>query len=146
MARPPHRSHALAGLLAFLFTGASTAQAPAPAKDPQALGRLFSTPQQRQELDRRRALNIQETIVIQENRMRLDGYVARSSGKTTTWVNGVPANDLYRSKDPSKVAIRPGDGEASVSLKVGQTLDKARDAITDELGGGRVAVDAPARR
>ena len=147
MPRPLHRFHALAAVLAFLFAGVSAAQAPAPAKEPQALGRLFFTPQQRQELDRRRALNIQEAIVVRENRMRLDGYVARSSGKTTTWVNGVPVNDLYRSKDPSQVAIQPGEGEPSVSLKVGQTLDKTRAAITDDLGGGRVGVDpAPARR
>ncbi len=143
--RPPGWIIALAALLA-LFGGACAAQSPPPAREAQALGRLFFTPQQRQELDRRRQLNIQETVVVQENRMTLNGYVARSTGKTTTWLNGAPVNDLYRTRDPAKVAIQGGEGEANVSLRVGQTLDKARGMITDDLGGGRVDVERrPAR-
>ncbi len=146
MVRRPAHSILLLGALLALFAPACPAQNAPPAPEAPALGRLFFTPQQRQELDRRRQLNIQETVVVQENRMTLNGYVARSTGKTTTWVNGAPVNDLYRSRDPAKVTLQGGEGEASVSLKVGQTLDKARGMITDELGGGRVEVERrPAR-
>jgi len=38
------------------------------------------------------------------------------------------------------VTLPGGEGEASVTLKIGQTLDKVRGKIRDELGEGRIAV------
>lgn len=110
------------------------------------LGRLFHTPQQRQELDRRRELNIQEVIVVNEGgTVTLNGQVTRSSGKTTTWVNDAPQHDTYRPRDPSTVPVAPSQGESRVPLKVGQSLDRARGTVSDNLDGGSVTVDRPAR-
>jgi hypothetical protein len=113
------------------------------------LGRLFLTPQQRQDLDRRRAANIQETAaVIQESTLTLEGQVSRSSGKTTTWINRVPQHDSHRSPNPAQVTIPTGEGQPEVTLKVGQTHDNVRGEVRDGLGGGQLKVGKapPVRR
>ncbi|MGB7543869.1 MAG: hypothetical protein WBM28_17855 [Burkholderiales bacterium] len=124
--------------------------APAPAGAVDNLGRLFFTPQQRQELDRRRQANTGETAVIQENLVTVNGHVSRSSGKTTTWINGVPQEDSLptrdATRDPARVTIGGSEGEAKVDLKVGQTLDRTRGDVKDGLGGGKIVVQPGARR
>ncbi len=115
----------------------------------QGLGRLFFTPQQRQDLDRRRAANIQEAaVVIQESTLTLQGQVSRSSGKTTTWINRVPQHDTLRGPDPSQVTIPTAEGQPEVTLKVGQTQDNVRGEVRDGLAGGQLKVGKapPARR
>ena len=106
------------------------------------LGRLFFTPQQRQDLDRRRAANVQEVAtVVQESTLTLQGQVSRSGGKTTTWVNNMPQNDAYRSSDPARATIQTGEEGTSVELKVGQTFDRVRGETRDGLGGGQIKVE-----
>ena len=75
----------------------------------EELGRLFLTPQQRQDLDRRRASNRaeEEAPQIKEGPLRLDGHVQRSSGKTTTWINGVPQYDNPAGRDPANRGDSP---------------------------------------
>jgi len=105
------------------------------------LGRLFFTPQQRQDLDRRRAANVQEVAaVVQESTLTLQGRVSRSSGKTTTWINRVPQHDAYSSSDPTRVTIQTGEDEPKVELKVGQTFDRVRGEMRDGLAGGKIKV------
>lgn len=110
---------------------------PAAAAD---LGRLFLTPQQRSELDRRRANNIQESIVTQVSRVTVEGRVARSNGKDTTWLNGAPQYDSPRARDPARVLIQQGEQEGSISVKVGETLDRVSGDVSNGLGGGTIAV------
>lgn len=115
-----------------------------PSTAAEALGRLFFTPAQRQELDRRRAANVQETAaVVQESTLTLQGQVSRSGGKTTTWINGVPQHDVYGGSDPARAAIQTGEDEPRVDLKVGQTFDRVRGETRDSLGGGQIKVDRP---
>ena len=105
------------------------------------LGRLFFTPQQRQDLDRRRAANIQEAApVVQESTLTLEGRVSRSGGRTTTWINGVPQHDAYRGSAPARATIQTGEDGTKVELKVGQTFDRVRGETRDGLGGGQVKV------
>jgi len=111
-----------------------------PAVAVEELGRLFLTPQQRLDLDRRRAANIQEAMVVQESTLTVEGRVSRSSGKSTTWVNRVPQHDSYTSADPAQVTISTGEGQPEVTLKVGQTHDNVRGEVRDGLGGGKVSV------
>lgn len=128
-------------LMLALLAAAAVIGAPlaAAAED---LGRLFFTPQQRQELDRRRAANIQETAtVIQESTLTLQGQVSRSGGKTTTWVNAMPQNDTYSSSDPARATIQTGEEGTNVELKVGQTFDRVRGETRDGLGGGQIKVN-----
>ncbi len=119
--------------------------APVPAGAVDNLGRLFFTPQQRQDLDRRRQANIREAVVTQESLITVNGHVARSSGKATTWINGVPQEDSRPTRDPARATIGGGEGEAQVDLKVGQTLDRIRGEIKDELGGGTIVVPSGKR-
>jgi hypothetical protein len=119
-----------------LVVGLATAL-PAPAQD---LGRLFYTPQQRQDLDRKRATNVTDEApqgVVSE--VTVNGHVKRSSGKTTTWINGVPQYDTYRGGASDRVALESGD--TKVGVKVGQTLDRNRGEVRDELNGGTVRVN-----
>ena len=112
----------------------------------QELGRLFFTPQQREDLDRRRASNRaeEEAPQIREGPLTLDGHVQRSSGRTTTWINRTPEYDDGRvSADPARVTVAPNPGEPGVSLKVGQTYDRASGEVRGLLGGGEVEVGAP---
>lgn len=128
MTRPrPARCISLLVLLAALA-------APARANADE-LGRLFFTPQQRQELDRQRNTNEKQSDTVVERSVTINGQVTRSSGRSTTWVNGVPQNDSYRSVDRTHVRLE------DATVKVGQTLDRSRGQITDELKGGAVLVN-----
>lgn len=107
----------------------------------EGLGRLFFTPQQRQDLDRQRDTPVapvpaSASVSSVENRVTVNGHVTRSSGKTTTWINGVPQYDTYRGTD--RVAIQ-GGGAAGV--KVGQTLDREQGKVQDPLRGGEIKVN-----
>ena len=54
-------------------------------------------------------------------------------------MNGVPQYDSYSGRDPSRVHLQDG------TLKIGQTLDRARGEVKDGLqGGGEVKVNRPA--
>jgi len=124
----------------FLVLGCAAFGAPALAADD--LGRLFLTPQQRQDLDRRRAANIQEAQVVQqESTLTVQGQVSRSSGKTTTWINGVPQHDSYTGTDPAQVTMPGGEGQPDVTLKIGQTHDNVRGEVRDGLRGGKIEVE-----
>ena len=104
----------------------------------QNLGRLFFTEQQRQDLDRRRQANIQETAAVVESTVTVNGQVSRSSGRSTTWINGVPQESARKPLDPARVTLPGGEGAPSVSLKIGQTLDKIRGEIRDPVAGGSI--------
>jgi len=105
----------------------------------QELGRLFYTPQERQELDRRRQSDVVEPeAAVVENLVTVNGQVTRSSGKTTTWINGVPQDDTHRGRDPARVAV--DGGTSRVPIKVGQTLDRSRGEVSDTLHGGKIRI------
>jgi len=141
----------LAGIL--LAAGASTATA-------QELGRLFFTPQQRAELDARRKARVPDkpaaATAIESPRTRLDGYVKRSDGESTVWLNGqpVPAGSgsnearIHTSRDrPDTVAVEAGDGKKRrIRLRVGETLERDTGEVSDVLGGGSVKVSPPGGR
>jgi hypothetical protein len=108
----------------------------------EELGRLFLTPQQRQDLDRRRSTNRaeEEAPQIREGPLTLEGHVQRSSGKSTTWINGVPQDDSHASRDPARLTVVPNVGEPGVSLKIGQIYERAGATVRDGLNGGEVKV------
>jgi hypothetical protein len=119
------------------------AAAPAAAAE---FGRLFFTPQQRQDLDRRRQANIQESAVTADNFLTVNGQVSRSNGKNTVWINGVPQESSRKPADPARVTIPGGEGEPSINVKIGQTLDRARGEVKDPASGSETVVAPPVRR
>ena len=125
---------------AFLL-GVATGRAAAQ----ENLGRLFFTEQQRQDLDRRRQANIQETAVVVESTVTVNGQVSRSSGRSTTWINGVPQESTRKPLDPARVTLPGGEGAPSVNLKIGQTLDKVRGEVRDPVGNGRILTPSQKR-
>lgn len=131
----------LRSAIRIALTLAATAIAPMAASD--ELGRLFFTPEQRQQLDQRRANPIDERPAVaaqsEESLVTVNGRVTRSSGKTTTWLNGVPQYDSRPAGAADR--IRLGAGASRPSVKVGQTLDRTSGAIRDGLQGGSVVVD-----
>ena len=149
--RPPHlalpsaRRATQAGLLSTLLwvsTFCPLAQADG------ELGRLFFTPERRQALDRQRELNIQETQVIPEDPMlTINGIVTRSSGKQTTWINGVAQNENDASgitittnrKTPGKVIVQPNDRPPR-KANVGDTINRNTGETSDLLGDGQIGI------
>ncbi|MBE0616263.1 MAG: hypothetical protein IH604_21555 [Burkholderiales bacterium] len=112
------------------------------------LGRLFLTPQQRLDLDRRRATNRaeEEAPQIKEGPLTLEGHVQRSGGKTATWINGSPQYDSHKSRDPAEVTVVPNAGEAGVKLRVGEIYDRTSGEVRDSLGDGKITIGKPSSK
>ena len=132
------------------------------------LGRLFTTPGERSQLDEaRRAVPLGAMPVVAapqqqgvkpvaiEGALTVHGLVKRGNGRSTAWVNdsNTYEGDLespYRAVDKSGIAtdqvtLRLPDGQASVQIKVGQTYEPASARIL-ELGTAPdpAAAQAPA--
>jgi hypothetical protein len=129
----------------LLATALLLALAVEPIAAAENLGRLFFTPQQRQELDRRRQANIQDSAVTANSFVTVNGQVSRSQGKTTVWINGVPQEGTRRPIDPARVNLTGGEGEPSVNLKIGQTLDKVRGQVNDPIADGTILTPSARR-
>jgi len=131
----------LALLLALLPAGPAAAQ---------ELGRLFFTPEQRAALDARRAARLPDkpAAVAESPTTRVDGYVKRSSGKSTVWVDGEAMPDglqleglrLQRGNDPTRVTVTIGEDGRRIVVRVGETLDRATGEVKDVIGDGEVRI------
>lgn len=103
----------------------------------QELGRLFFTPQQRDALDARRRARMPDkpapAPLAVSPITRLDGFVRRSDGNSTVWVNGDTANDSTPLAD-GRVPVPLGDSGARVRLKPGQVVDRSSGEVSDVLG------------
>jgi hypothetical protein len=114
----------------------------------QQLGRLFFTEDQRAALDARRKARVPDkpaaAPVAASPTTRLDGFVTRSRGPTTVWVNGEPAPEAAV-RGESSASVPVGDGGARVELKPGQVLDRGTGEVRDVIGGGEIRVRRPQR-
>jgi len=123
----------------------------APAVEAQELGRLFFTPEQRASLDARRKARVPDkpnapTVVSPTT--RLDGYVQRSSGPSTVWVNGDPLLETSPEaprigatrRDDGRVSVPVGESGARVGLRPGETLDRGSGEVRDVIGEGEIRV------
>ncbi|TAK85938.1 MAG: hypothetical protein EPO20_09080 [Betaproteobacteria bacterium] len=110
----------------------------------QELGRLFFTPEQRAALDARRKARVPDkpaaTPAVVSPTTRLDGYVRRSDGRSTVWVNGERADDASPRAD-GRVSVTVGESDVRVPLKPGEELDRGSGEVHDVLGpNGEVRV------
>lgn len=118
----------------------------------EPIGRLFSTAAERANLDRLRQHGGPATLVDQttaivpvvpaepvREQFTLDGFVRRSSGKGTTWINQVPQNEGAVSKNirvrqqlskPPAVSIILPSGKR-LALKVGQTFSAVTGKVVE---------------
>ena len=131
-----------AALLVLLLVLAPRAQA-------QELGRLFFTPQQRADLDARRKARVPDkpaAAAVASPVTRLDGYVKRSGGPSTVWINGESVTegspDAPRiDRGPSgSVSIGVGEGGGRVRMKPGESLDRGNGEVHDVIGDGEIQV------
>lgn len=124
----------------------------APAAQSQEVGRLFFTPDQRATLDARRKARVPDkpaaAAVVASPVTRIDGYVTRSGGPPTVWINGesVPENapeapriDSGRAASGS-VSISVGESGSRVRLKPGESLDRGNGEVHDVIGDGEIKV------
>lgn len=109
----------------------------------QELGRLFFTEEQRTALDARRKSRVPDkpaaAPVVASPTTRLDGFVKRSQGPSTVWVNGEPLQENVRPGERS-VRVPVGDSGTRVELKPGETLDRGTGEITDVIGDGEIRI------
>lgn len=139
-------------LIAVLLSGVLSPAASAE----EALGRLFFTPERRQALDRQRQLNIQDVKQVNEDpALTINGMVTRSSGKSTSWVNGAAQNEnemsgsavvVPRGNDAGKVEVQGGE-LPTATARVGETVNRNTGEAADLLGGGQISIRpaAPAK-
>lgn len=115
----------------------------------QELGRLFFTPDQREALDARRKARVPDkpaAPTVQSPITRLDGYVKRSGGRSTVFVNGEPLVEGTAEAplvDPDRrggrVRVPAGEGGARVELRPGEAIDHGTGQVRDVLGeDGRI--------
>jgi hypothetical protein len=119
-----------------------------PAARAQELGRLFFTPEQRAALDARRKARLPDkpaAPVVAAPVTRVDGYVKRSGGPSTVWINGDPltesAPEAPRIDAPKdSVSITLGEGGGRTRLKPGEALDRGTGEVQDLIGDGEIRV------
>ena len=127
----------------------------APAAEAQELGRLFFTPDQRSALDARRKARVPDkpaANVVAAPVTRVDGYVKRSGGPATVWINGEALTEsapeaprIDTTRQPSgTVSISVGEGGSRAQLRPGETLDRGNGEVRDVIGDGEIRVQRKA--
>ncbi len=117
----------------------------------QELGRLFFTPDQRAALDARRKARVPDkpaAVMVASPTTKLDGYVKRSGGPSTVWVNGesltegpadAPRFGAARG-DAGKVSVPLGEGGRRATMRPGEVLDRGTGEVRDVLGEGEIRI------
>ena len=114
----------------------------------EPLGRLFFTPEQRAALDARRKARVPDkpaAATVASPTLRLDGYVKRSGGRSTVWVNGESQGESgteapHIGTADGSVSVNVGDSPARVTLKPGEVLDRGNGEVHDVIGEGEIKV------
>jgi hypothetical protein len=116
----------------------------------QEVGRLFFTPEQRTALDARRKARVPDkpaAVVVASPTTKLDGYVKRSGGPSTVWVNGEPlpegAGDAPRIGP--RVSVSVGEGGRRAALRPGEAIDRDTGEVRDILGDGEIRIRGEAK-
>ena len=116
----------------------------------QELGRLFFTSEQRAALDARRKARVPDApaaVVTASPITKLDGYVKRSGGPSTVWVNGEPLPEGV-GESPRigpRVSISVGEGGRRAALRPGESIDRGTGEVRDVIGDGEIRVRREAR-
>jgi hypothetical protein len=111
----------------------------------QDLGRLFFTPEQREALDSRRKARVPDkpaAAMVVSPTTRVDGFVKRSGGPSTVWVNGeaLPEGSGDAPRIAPSLSVTIGEGGRRTALKPGEALDRGTGEVRDVIGGGEIRV------
>jgi hypothetical protein len=112
---------------------------------PQDVGRLFFTPEQRAALDARRKSRVPDkpaAVVVASPTTRVDGFVKRSTGPSTVWVNGepLPEGPGEAPRIGPRVSIPLGEGGRRATLRPGEVLDRGTGEVRDVIGDGEIRI------
>ena len=128
----------------------------APPSSAEELGRLFFTPEQRAALDARRKARVPDkpaaAPVVASPTTRVDGYVKRSGGPSTVWLNSEPLTEQgadaprIRGGRDSRVDVPVGEDGARVPMKPGQVVNRETGEVRDALGGAEIQVRPAPRK
>ena len=131
-------SRAIALLVLILASAAAQAE---------ELGRLFFSPEQRAALDARRRARVPDSPapIVAAPVTRVDGFVKRSAGPSTIWINGEWATESSpeapRLAEPApSVSVSVGEAGGRVRLKPGETLDRGNGEVRDVIGDGDIRI------
>ena len=125
--------------------------APAGAQDAAPpLGRLFFTPERRQELDRQRQFKVPDRPELNADpTLTINGVVTRSSGQRTVWINGVAHNEnpggvvvTTPRYDPAEVVVHAA-GSPPANARVGDTVHRQTGEATGLLERGSIKPGRP---
>ena len=152
----------------FMHAGVCLAATPdgtGPAAPDAALGRLFMTPAEREELDARRASGDEApantALVVEQaapERILLSGILTRSSGPDVVWINGTQAGKatdpvlVRRGPDAAqRVTLADPAARATARLKPGQVwtprngrVSNCFDCTAPRAAAGPAAAPPPA--
>jgi hypothetical protein len=111
----------------------------------QEVGRLFFTPEQRAALDQRRKARVPDkpaAVLTVSPTTRVDGFVQRSGGRSTVWVNGEPLSEgsADAPRIGARVSVPAGEGGRRAALKPGEVLDRGTGEVRDVIGDGEIRV------
>ena len=116
------------------------------------LGRLFLSPSQRTAIDdARRSFNREpeqpstgpredasaeqpSAVELSSETVTVNGYVSRSAGAPTVWVNGhdgAPGKLSPSARDGQRVDVPLANGAGQVALKPGQSFDSGSRQVSD---------------
>ena len=105
------------------------------------VGRLFSNPVAGQQSAVGTETETQPSVVAAP-RIKVDGFVARSSGRNSVWLNGQVVADR-QAPDLNAREIAAVNVDESTHLKVGELLDRETGSRSDILPGQSIAKGKP---
>ena len=111
-------------------------------------GRLFFTPQQRAALDNARAQTheVKAGPATLSGTVTFKGYVQRSDGRTTVWVNREALHDQVLGHGKGTPTLRVPTATRWVPLKAGQSMDANSGSVEEGYTPSQNKSDAPASR
>ena len=111
-------------------------------------GRLFFTPQQRATLDNARAQTHEPKAgpATLSGSVTFKGYVQRSDGRTTVWVNREALHDQALDHGKGTPTLRVPTATRWIPLKAGQSMDATSGSVEEGYSGSQNKSDAPASR
>ncbi|ARU32573.1 hypothetical protein CAP31_13320 [Sulfuriferula sp. AH1] len=92
----------------------------------QPVGRLFYTPQQRLQLDMQHKPRVHHAAAIVYGDTHYNGYVIRSDGINTLWVNGQTRYVDHAANNPARLKL-----PATPVLKPGQAFDRQAGRVLE---------------
>jgi hypothetical protein len=136
-------------LLTLCALAAAALPGPAPAAQPDPLGRLFFTPAQRASLDVARSQRARTAVGTERTEQEAapvsqtityGGLLRRNDGKTTVWLNNQPVHDndpsgagavVSRVRPDGRITLQAPQSARSVELKPGQSVELLSGTIEE---------------